>query len=256
MAKSQSLDRGLDVIELIGASQHPMGTREIARALMLSPAIVQRLLNTLLERNYIHQDAETRRYRIGYRMLSIGASHQASDALLAESRKELEKIIRQIRVDAYLGVLRQDSVIYLLCVNGDGPVTVKTEIGQRIPIHSTALGKVLLAAMTEKDAADLLGTNPLPAITARTITDPRKLVAVLGDVRERGYASVEDENILGISSVGAPVTDAAGRVCAAISVSWSRHFTPELSEESVAILVSAAARAISYGIGDRNRGPK
>ncbi len=256
MTKSQSLERGLDVIELIGASQHPIGTREIARALDLSPAIVQRLLNTLSERNYIHQDAETRRYRIGYQMLSIGASHQASDALLAESRKELEKIIRQIHVDAYLGVLRQDSVVYLLCVNGDGPVTVKTEIGQRIPIHSTALGKVLLAAMSEKQAADLLGSKPLPAITTRTITDPKKLVAALGEVRQRGYGAVEDENILGISSVGAPVTDAGGRVCAAISVSWSRHFTPELDEAGVAKLVSAAARAISYGIGDRSNASK
>jgi IclR family transcriptional regulator, acetate operon repressor len=75
----------------------------------------------------------------------------------------------------------------------------------------------------------------------------------LDDVRTKGYASVEDENILGISSVGAPVRDAAGRICAAISVSYSRHFTPELGEASVAQLVLAAARAISHGVGDRNR---
>lgn len=253
MSKSQSLERGLNVVELISASHHAMGTREIARALNLSPAIIQRLLNTLSERNYIQQDPATRRYRIGYRMLSISASLQASDVLLAEGKKALEDIVRQIRVDAYLGALKQDSIIYLLSINGNGPVTVKTEIGQRIPIHSTALGKVLLAAMPDHEVLDLLGQGPLPAMTPKTITDPQKLILALEDVRRNGYASVEDENILGISSVGAPVRDAAGRTCAAISVSYSRHFTPELDETSVASLVLAAARAISQGVGDRNK---
>ncbi|MGO4834427.1 helix-turn-helix domain-containing protein, partial [Rhizobiaceae sp. 2RAB30] len=102
MTKSQSLERGLDVMELLNASARPLGTREIARQLDLSPAIVQRLLNTLAERHYIRQNAETKRYGIGYQVLNLGSSLQGKDALLVESRKELEALTKEMRLDTYL----------------------------------------------------------------------------------------------------------------------------------------------------------
>lgn len=248
MTKSQSLERGLDVVELLNNSTRPMGTREIARQLDLSPAIVQRLLNTLADRHYIRQYAETKRYSIGYQVLSLGASLQGKDTLLVESRKELEALTKEMRLDTYLAVMQDRQAIYLLTIQGDGPVTVRGEPGQIMPLHSTAIGKVLLAAQSDEEALRLLTPGPLRAITEKTITDPYLLVSSLGKVREQGYAVVVDENIMGISSVGAPIRDVAGQVKAAISASFSRHFSPDLEIEEVAGLVMRAAKRIGRNI--------
>jgi hypothetical protein len=80
----------------------------------------------------------------------------------------------------------------------------------------------------------LLRVAPLSARTPKTITDPDKLIKSLQKVRKDRFASVEDENISGISSVGGPILDASGKVCAAISVSYSRHFAPLLRIRDVA----------------------
>ena len=249
MTKSQSLERGLDVMELLNASARPLGTREIARQLDLSPAIVQRLLNTLAERHYIRQNAETKRYGIGYQVLNLGSSLQGKDALLVESRKELEALTKEMRLDTYLAVMQDKQAIYLLSIQGEGPVTVRGEPGQAMPLHSTAIGKVLLAALSDEEALRLLTPGPLRAVTEKTITDPYLLVSSLAKMREQGYAFVVDENILGISSVGAPVRDSSGQVKAAISASFSRHFSPDIRIEEVADLVMRAARRIGRNIG-------
>jgi IclR family acetate operon transcriptional repressor len=247
--KSQSLDRGLDVLELLDDAPAPIGIREMSRRLDLHPPIVQRLVQTLLSRGYVRQDPETRRYSIGYRVLTIGASIHRNDALIVASRRELTALTRQIRVDAYLGVQEGNEVVYLLNVQSEGPVSVRSEPGQSIYLHSTAIGKIILASRTEEEARRLLGAEPLSARTPKTITDPDHLIASLQKVRKDGFARVEDENILGISSVGAPILDASGKVCAAISVSYSRHFTPELRIRDVAELVKRAASNISASLG-------
>ena len=248
-SKSQSLERGLDVLELLDAATAPVGIREISRQLDLHPPIVQRLVHSLLARGYVRQDPETRRYSVGYRALTIGASIHRNDALIVAARGELTALTRQIRVDAYLGVQAANQVVYLLCVQSEGPVSVRSEPGQSIHLHSTAIGKIILASHPEEEARRLLGTAPLALRTTKTVTDPDKLIGSLGKIRKDRFAIVADENILGISSVGAPILDASAAVCAAISVSYSRHFTPSLRIRNVAELVKQAAANISASLG-------
>lgn len=249
MSTSQSLDRGLDILELLDRSPRPLGIREISRQLDLSPTIVQRLINTLSQRRYLRQDPETRRYGIGYQILGVGASLQNKDLLLVESRKEMARLTREMRVDAYLGVLQDDYAIYLLCVQSEGPVSLRSEPGQRLKLHSTAIGKVLLAALDDEAAKALLGAAPLPAITPATTTDSSRLVTSLAKVRAEGFALSLDENIVGITSVGAPIHNSGGEICAAISVAFSPHFSPELQVRDVIARVRQAADTISGNLG-------
>ncbi|MDF3838261.1 IclR family transcriptional regulator [Cupriavidus basilensis] len=245
MTKSQSLERGLNVMELLNSSDRPLGPREIARQMSLSPAIVQRLLNTLTEKHYVRRDAVTKRYSIGYQILGIGASLMTKDAMLLETQRELQALANQMRVDAYLAVLQDTKAIYLLCIQGPGPVSVRCDPGQVILLHCSAIGKAILASFSDEEALKLLGTEPLPAVTPHTITDPLALVASLAQTRATGYAYVVDENVPGITSVGALIGDPSGQTRSAISAAFSRHITPELSIEQVAHWVVEAAHRIN-----------
>lgn len=248
MTKSQSLERGLMVMELLNQSDKPMGTREIARKLDLSPAIVQRLINTLNEMHYVRRDAATKRYSIGYQVLGIGAKLQTKDAMLLEARKGLEMLNQQMRLDAFMAVLQGQHAIYLLFLPGSGPLSVRCEPGQTILLHNTAIGKAILASMDDDEVRDLLGPGPLRAITSKTITDPEVVIAQLAEVRRNGYAIVEDENILGISSVGALIGDPSAQTRSAISVSFSPHFSPEIKVDALADAVQAAAHRITHNL--------
>ena len=126
-------------------------------------------------------------------------------------------------------MLRGGRAIYLLAVQADGPVAIKVSPGSEMPLHSTSAGKVLLASLGDGEARKLLGGRKLAAITPHTVTDPAVLVASLAKVRRQGFATVNEENIPGVLSVGAPIRDRAGSVVAALSVAFPKYLDAGLT---------------------------
>lgn len=246
---SQSLERGLDVLEAIAASGGEIGVRELARRCGLSPTIVQRLVSSLASRGYIERSAETQRYRLGHRSLALGASSEGAFDYLVAARRELEQLAHGHNLNGFVSVLRGGRAIYMLAVEADGPVAVKVAAGSEMPLHSTSAGKVLLAALPEAEARRVLGQRRLPAITPHTLTDPQALLAALGRVRRQGYALVNEENIPGVLSVGAPIRDRSGTVVAALSVAFPKYLDSATTLATVTPLVTAAALRISRLLG-------
>ena len=246
---SQSLERGLDILEMIEAEGGSVGVREIARRLALSPTIVQRLVNSLATRGYIEKNSETARYRLGYRSLSLAANGEHGFDYAVAARRELEKLAHESRLNGFVSVLRGGRAIYLLAVQADGPVAIKVSPGSEMPLHSTSAGKVLLASLGDGEAQKLVGGRRLAAITPHTITDPAVLIASLAKVRRQGFATVAEENIPGVLSVGAPIHDRGGAVVAALSVAFPKYLDSGLTLQSVTPLVTGAALRISRTAG-------
>ena len=246
---SQSLERGLDILEMIEAEGGDVGVRELARRLGLSPTIVQRLISSLALRGYIEKNSETARYRLGHRSLVLGASGELAFDYAVAARRELERLAHEHRLNGFVSVLRGGRAIYLLAVQADGPVAIKVSPGSEMPLHSTSAGKVLLASLGDGEARKLLGGRKLAAITAHTVTDPAVLIASLAKVRRQGFAMVNEENIPGVLSVGAPIRDRAGGVVAALSVAFPKYLDAGLTLQSVEPLVTAAALRVSRTLG-------
>jgi len=246
---SQSLERGLDVLEVVEAAGGEVGVREIGRRLRLSPTIVQRLVTSLARRGYVEKNSDTQRYRLGYRAMVLGASSEHGSDYIVTARRELERLARDHRLNGFVSVLHGGRAVYLLAVQADGPVAIKVDPGSEMPLHSTAAGKVLLASVGDAEARKLLGGGRLTAITPHTITDPAALVAVLAKVRRQRYALVVEENIRGVLSVGAPIVDRHGRVLAALSVAFPKYLEAGLTLQSVTPLVTGAAERISRAVG-------
>lgn len=248
-AGSQSLERGLDVLEMIEAEGGELGVRELARRSGLSPTIVQRLISSLALRGYVEKNSETSRYRLGHRSLSLGASSERAFDYAVAARRELERLAHEHHLNGFVSVLRGSRAIYLLAVQADGPVAIKVDPGSEMPLHSTSAGKVLLAALPDGDVRKLLGSRKLAAITPQTVTDPGTLVASLAKVRRQGFAIVNEENIPGVLSVGAPIRDRTGNVVAALSVAFPKYLDAGQTLASVEPLVTSAALRISRLLG-------
>ena len=246
---SQSLERGLDILEMIEAESGDIGVRELARRLGLSPTIVQRLVSSLAVRGYIEKNLETSRYRLGHRSMILGASGERGVDYAATARRELDRLAHEHHLNGFVAVLRGGRAIYLLAVQAESPVAIRVSLGSEMPLHSTAAGKVLLASLDDGEARKLVGRAKLAAITPHTITDPAALIASLAKVRRQGYATVVEENIPGVLSVGAPITDRGGNVVAALSVAFPKYLESGLTLQGSIPLVTAAALRISRALG-------
>ena len=246
---SQSLERGLDVLEIVGAEGADIGVREIARRLRLSPTIVQRMVTSLARRGYVDKNSETARYRLGFRALALAAGNEQGSDYLGAARRELDRLAHEHGLNGFVSVLQSGRAVYLLAVQAEAPVAIKVAPGAEMPLHSTAAGKILLSSLDDAAARKLLGNGKLAAITPHTVTDAATVVASLAKVRKQGFATVSEDNIRGVLSVGAPIRDRTGKVLAALSVAFPKYLDSGLTLQGATPLVTGAAQRVSRVVG-------
>jgi len=249
MNTSQSLERGLMVLELLNNSPTPLGVREVARRLEISTTIVQRLVNTLAEYHYLEQVAETRRYRIGPRALGLGSSLLRHDKLISSANAELQRLANEHGLSGFLCGLRGARAVYLLAVQSHGPVAITAIPGETAYLHSTAMGKALLAWMGNDAVTELVGKEALLKLTPKTIDTMPALIDDLAEVRRRGYATSIEENLPGVISIGAPIRNADGGVIAALSVAFAGTASSEADLRTPVQLVLDTSARLSRGLG-------
>jgi len=210
----QSLDRALDVLERLAHAEGPLGVGELGELTGLPQGTVHRLLQGLHQRGYVRRDA-SRKYSLGTASLRLADAAQRS--LVRTARPFLAELVRLSGETANLAVLEGDDVVYVGQVSSPHTLRMFAEVGRHVPPHSTAVGKVLLAAQPVDRAAALLRRTGLPARTPSTITDLGAFLAELELVRERGWAADEEEQETGVRCVAVPVGGPG--VVAALSVS-------------------------------------
>ena len=210
---------------------------------------MQRLISSLALRGYIEKNSETARYRWAIVRWSSGRAASVPSTMPSPRAASSNGWRTSTISTASSRCCAAVAPIYLLAVQADGPVAIKVSPGSEMPLHSTSAGKVLLASLGDGEARKLLGGRKLAAITAHTITDPAVLVASLAKVRRQGFATVNEENIPGVLSVGAPIRDRAGSVVAALSVAFPKYLDAGLTLQSVEPLVTGAAQRISRMLG-------
>lgn len=246
--ENQSVARAIAILDLLADVSEPLGVREIARRLKLAPSNVQRLVKTLARAGYLEQNETTLRYAIGYRAFQVGSAFTRQSSLFSAVMPELYELSDQ-GLTGFLGVQRDRSVVYLATVQSEGPVAITHRPGYQTHMHSTAMGKALLAEMDDEQVRRLLGEAPLPQLTPRTKVLLPQLFADLAEVRRVGYAVSEEENRQGFFSVGAVVRDASGSAVAVVSGAIPITGLARDRRDGIGTLVVAAARNASRKLG-------
>lgn len=252
----QTVSNALRMLEAF-YTETELGVSELSRRLGLHKNNVFRLLATLEESGYIEQSAETERYRLGTRCLELGHAFSRDHTLMKRARAILEDLAHDTDETTHLAVLRELDVVHLDGVQAEQMVLCALRVGQRLPAHCTALGKVLVACggpeLRERFAHAIGSKSGLPQRTKATIVDAQKLLDELGSVSAQGFAVDNEECEPGMSCVAAPVYDALGNAVGALSVSGPSSRLPEdLLHADIGRAVLASAERLSQELGYRS----
>ena len=243
----QSVDRAVAILEIL-ARDGEAGVTEVARELGVHKSTASRLLAALDRRELVSQDTARGRFRLGVGLVRLAGAAGRSLDVVQESRPVCRALARQEGETVNLAILSGRDALYLDQVAGPAALSPHNWAGQRIPLHATSDGKVLLAYLSQAELARCL-TPPLRRFTDRTITTLDELSPVLAEVRQRGFATAVDELEAGLTAIAAPVRNEEGRVVASISASGPSFRIPADRIGQVAESVRRAAAEVSRRLG-------
>jgi IclR family pca regulon transcriptional regulator len=253
---SQSLERGLAILSAFRPATPELGITDLARLLGLSRSTSHRYVSTLARLGYLEQSHQTRKYRLGPRVLDLGFSAINSMELRQISAPHLQKLADETGHTVNMAILEGTEILYIercrTSQPGQREIDLDLHVGSRLPAYCTSMGKVLLAYLEPSRQAELLDRIELLDRGPNTITTKAALVAELERVRERGAAVNNEELAYGLRSIAAPIHSYSGEVTAALNLAI--HRTMGSMDELIARFgpaVTQAAQDVSRSMGHR-----
>ena len=253
-APSGSLSRGLLLLSIIARSpRRGMGLSELAEHAGFDKATSHRLARILVRHGWLVQDEETRRYRLGVRVLDLGFAYLAGLDLRERALPYMQQLGRDFGGSVSLAQLDGADIVYLERIPANQwTVSLEMHVGSRVPAHMTSMGKALLASLPDAQVRSLLRGKKLQAQTPNTVTSIKQLLEQLGAIRARGFAINDEETVIGLRSVAATIRDHQGSPIAALNVAVpSARCTLERLASVVGPRVLQAAEAITAELGYR-----
>jgi len=225
-----------------------MGLPELANILNVDRSTIHRLLGTLLQRNYVAQDAENKRYSVGFKVIELSRSALDGYSIRAKAKPFLRKLTQETGESTNLCVPASNHAVCIDFEASPSPLAVSNDIGIEFLYHATSAGKVLLAYMAEDKLEAILKNYIFTGFTPRTITTRERMQNEIEMIREKGYAVDDEEHYIGVRCIAAPIRNYSNKVKAAISCSGptSRITLAKLPE--IASIVVRIANDISHSL--------
>lgn len=252
----QSLERGIDLLFLFSAEKPILSLEDLSRELELPESTAYRLAATLCKKSVLTRSASGKGYELHaslLRLLGVVRAH-ADIAILA--LPSLEALARESGETSQLCLLQGNEVVCAEAVSSTNTIRFMPEKGRTVPLHTSALGRAVLAFLPESFLVKYIRRPGLRAMTPYTITDPRKLRGLLAQIRAQGWAVSFQQNLLGARGVAAPIFDHQDKVVASLGISGPH---PRFSDKAARGLVSSLqghARAISQALGASLKEPE
>ena len=242
------IDRMMDVLSELERHANGISIREITETLKQPRTTVYRILNTLQHHEVVRRDDEGL-YHLGRRLLSLAihATSRYSNVQFASiAQPFMDKLAGELGEGVKLSVMDDEGPIVLVAAQGRREYALTVAAGQRMAIHASAAGKLILAHQPDDVIAFWLSQS-LPAYTRMTIVDPKRLQAALAAIKKSGWSMDEGESAPSIQAVAAPVFDKEGQLAAALSVPFLAGTTQKQIEKIKSAAIRCA-RKISVAI--------
>jgi len=246
----QSLDRGLRILLLL-AEKNSAGVTELAEALGVDKSTASRLVETLRAHDMVRLDPETKKYRLGFRILHLGESLKDNLNVIAIARPMLAELSGKINESVHFCAFNNNNVYVMDQVRSSKNYTLSATIGMVEPLHCSSVGKCILAFRRPETIRALLENYEFTRYTDNTMTTKEALLENLERIRSLGYAVDDEEMALGVRCCAVPVYDYRNSVRYSIGVSGPKENINAASMEVCVRRMAETARRLSRAIGSR-----
>ncbi len=245
---SQTVLKALDVLECVANGDEPLSALQVAKLCKISRPTAYRLLSTLASRGYV-EAGDGARFRLGTQALSLNKKVLASIDLPDIARPYMRQLSDLSNETVNLSIREGVEILYIARMESSQSIRMMSTIGSRSHMHSTAMGKALLAFLPGEEQSALVAGLTLTPRTAATITEQALLLKELANVRKQGFAIDNEENEAGVRCVGAPIFDHTGCAFAALSISGPAYRMSVAQLKALARPLIEAAHAVSARLG-------
>lgn len=249
----QSVERALQILDLFNEQATELKITEISHLMGLSKSTLHSLLKTLQLHGYIDQNPENGKYRLGMKLVERGHFVVGTMDIRQKAKSWLTTLSRETGQTTHLGILDGHEGVYIEKIEGKQAAIAYSRIGRRLPVHATAIGKVLLAWLAEEELAAVLEGYQFTGFTPATLTDRASLLAALQETRHNHYAMDNEENEPGVRCIAVPVWNHESKVIAALSLST---LTTRVNDSELATfrqMLMEAGLGLSKSLGYRER---
>ena len=213
------LIRGLNVLRAFSDQNPEMGVAQIARKIDVGRSTAFRLVYTLEQYGFLRKTPETKKYRLGTKILELGFSFLSGLEMIEISRAPLEALRDDTRTSSHLAILDGHEIVYVARYNARERVTSNVGVGTRFPAHATSSGRILLAGLPVAELVKLYENVALEKYTDKTPMTLGDLINQLDEDRKNGYVVSWGHFELHLASIAVPVRDSSGAVVASINIS-------------------------------------
>ena len=215
----QSVKRAIQVLNLFTHDNSELSLKQISQELNIHKSSALRIVQTMEMERYILREPIAGKYRLGYRLYELGNMVIPAIELKKESEPILRRLMQKTKETVHLVIHDKGEAYYLNKIDGPRRMQILSKIGSRLPMHCSAMGKVLLAYMDPDELKKFMHEKKLCRLTPNTITDPEVLMGELKCIQKAGYAVDNGEFENGLKCIAAPIRDSSGKVVAAMSIS-------------------------------------
>lgn len=249
MKLNRTLLRAIEILELLSKTKEGYTLAQLSSLLDSPKSSVFDIVKTLVYKNMIIEDNQTgiTRYKIGLQAFLIGSSYLNDIDIVNVAKQDLINLANKMQATTFMAILDDDMVTYLYKYESENTIITTANIGSRRSIHSSALGKVMVAFGTDEDLKRAIQKTDFIAYTEYTTTSVEKYLDELKEVRKLGYAKSDREDTLQQIAAAAPIRNYDGTVIAAISCVG--FYESQVNLDDLGLLVKEVADHISEKLG-------
>jgi IclR family acetate operon transcriptional repressor len=245
----QSLDRGLTILEMVAQSQQPVPLTAFVDALQIDRSSAFRLASTLKQRGFLVQLPAGGGYVLGSASRRLAGAFHLESLLLQVAMDDVKTLAAATKETTHLAIREGNQALLIAHQISGQPVGVSTGSGFCVPLHSTSVGKALIADCDEKQLRAMLGEGPFQAFTQRTIQTLDALARDCQHSQQRGYALDDEENAEGVCCLSVPIRDGSGQIVASIGISAPVARLPKKQHAAAVQPIKLAAGSIAVKLG-------
>lgn len=239
--QAPSVKKAFQILGLLADNPHSMGISELAKRMGISKGTVHGITAALEDLGAIIRDPGTKRYTLGLTLFELGRKAYFQIDLNELARPIMDALMEKTQESVFLGVLSVDHITILDIAESPQELKITSPIGTTLLLTAGAAGKVFLAAMKEEKVLEIIRQKGLPQYTQKSITDPVQYMAELRHVKERQYATDDEEYIMGVRAVAAPIQGGRDQMAAI----WVVGFKASLDDEKMERLAKEIKKAVA-----------